>query len=451
MCISPIRILNKNYRSDSHRLPAGDIRNFKDTTSQYILVPCGHCPDCVRARQNAIIQRTTLESLGSHMFFATLTYNNEHLPVAQNPFRPEESYAYADITHLQLLMKRLRNHGYVFRYLACSERGTKRGRPHFHVLFFFDKNLYPDPYSLERRLFNDVLKLWAKNVGTRKDPKYIPLCTYTVGRNGRRNYDLHYCVPSPVNGYDDVAFYVSKYMFKFADSDYKLKQRIWNSLHESDVVFPEDGCSALDFWKKIRCRYLSSISFGLGNYDKDDNDAFCAECILRKVRSMIDRSLATQPDKGPVFYRGDGKSFPLCKYLRDKFLTVNDAFTSYFANVSNFVDNFQVHDEPDFNKIDKTIMEHKCKVDLVNKKESPMDYEPCDLHNLPFYDYEEEERLSAGLPFNPAAGITPNTDFEFCLPPVDVVDSEKLLDSLFDFSSEESRDCCRFFGVTDFD
>ena len=193
MCLTPIKIKNANKRvgwfSERVKSECSNPARLFDTTHTYIYVPCGHCPECVRSRQNDIIQRTNLESLESHLYFCTLTYNNEHLPTLDNPFRLGESFTYADITHVQLLMKRLRNHGLKFRYLATSERGTKRGRPHFHIIFFFPKSIYKDPYKLERELFYLVLNNWAVNVGTRKFPKYVPLCTYKVSRNGKRNYD----------------------------------------------------------------------------------------------------------------------------------------------------------------------------------------------------------------------------------------------------------------------
>lgn len=43
---------------------------------------------------------------------------------------------------------------------------------------------------------------------------YENLCTYKVGRDGRRNYDFHYI--SPIPGHDsDCSFYVSKYVWKY--------------------------------------------------------------------------------------------------------------------------------------------------------------------------------------------------------------------------------------------
>lgn len=405
MCLCPIKIKNVNRRTGwFHNRVVKDgfhAARLFDTTSDYIYVPCGHCPECVRAKQNDIIQRSNLESIDSHLYFCTLTYNNEHLPVMDNPFRPGESFTYADITHIQLLMKRLRNQGLKFRYLACSERGTKRGRPHFHVLFFFPKKYYSDPYSLEKRLFTLVHSYWAENVGTRKNPRYVPLCTYNVSRNGRRNYDLHYCVPSVTNGYDDVSFYVSKYIFKYSDSDEKLKQLLWNSYqdfcdtHDFD---PSDlPATYLDVWKTIKCRRLASISFGLGYHEEDEvpyNGVKTTLKIYNICRKFIERSKETFNSEAPMFkfYHDDGKSFPMSGYLRKKMLTTADLWDQYFASNSDQFDNFITNSK--FSSMSMAEIQNKyhkfaLSLERLDKRESHLDYEFDYEH--PFECYEDIE------------------------------------------------------------
>lgn len=392
MCLCPIKIKNANRRTGwFYNQVKNDFCHHArlfDVTSEYIYVPCGHCPECVRSRQNDIIQRTNLESLESHLYFCTLTYNDEHLPILDNPFRDGQSFAYADITHIQLLMKRLRNHGLKFRYLATSERGTKRGRPHFHIIFFFPKSIYKEPYKLERELFYLVLNNWAVNVGTRKFPKYVPLCSYKVSRSGKRNYDLHYCVPNPNNGYDDISFYVSKYIFKFSDSDVKLKQLLWNSysdfIQSNNVNESELPCNYLDVWKKIKCRRLSSLSFGLGFFDKDSDDMYngvkTTPLIYNKCRNFIQRSIDsfTEDNQMFKFYHEDGKSFPLSSYIRKKFLNTSDLWAQYYASNSPYFDKFQTSDK----FFDKSIYEIKeeyrifdASLNLLKKRDSIFNYD----------------------------------------------------------------------------
>lgn len=76
MCLAPIKIKNTNAGS---RNPL-TLALMKDTTHQYMEVPCGHCEQCVAARQNSFVQRIQAESKYNHLFFSTLTYDNEHLP-----------------------------------------------------------------------------------------------------------------------------------------------------------------------------------------------------------------------------------------------------------------------------------------------------------------------------------------------------------------------------------
>ncbi len=65
-------------------------------------------------------------------WYVTLTYNPEHLPPGGN-LVPKE---------LQEFLKRLRkNTKYTFRYLASGEYGEDKGRPHYHLILFADREL----------------------------------------------------------------------------------------------------------------------------------------------------------------------------------------------------------------------------------------------------------------------------------------------------------------------
>lgn len=125
MCVSPVRIKNPNY----HIYNAGT--KYKDTECAYINVPCGVCCECVAVRQMSYIQRLQMEELKNHLFFCTLTYNTESLPL----HRCSNGHVirYADVSDVQKMFKRLRKSnafGRPFRYFAVSELGTKKGRPH---------------------------------------------------------------------------------------------------------------------------------------------------------------------------------------------------------------------------------------------------------------------------------------------------------------------------------
>lgn len=333
MCLNPILRPNVKYRNRFLAYSYG-----KDPDSAYIYVPCGHCPECVAAKQNSLVQRIQMESKYNHMFFCTLTYDNEHLPVfelevpvkrradetliglePQHVITPEEAesfledagfdsgeldvihseedwdpdlyedgvetmrFPYADIHHIQLLLKNLRDNnpcdGRNLRYVAVSELGKTNGRPHFHILFLVEKRpddeailpavylkglparkgVKPEVYTkLESALYHAVFKYWAINVGTRKNPVYEPLFKYRKRYYGGKvytNFDLHYVNPDlTTEGVSNVAYYVTKYIMKGSEKEARRQQFLRLNLSEEDYNLA---------WKTIRCRCLMSKGLGL--------------------------------------------------------------------------------------------------------------------------------------------------------------------------------------------
>lgn len=123
-----------------------------DGYHEKIRVRCGHCVYCKMAKSREWALRLEMESqYWKDLCFVTLTYNNENLPyyivdkeliqdapgfgrldVSDDFYFP--SLAYDDLT---LFIKRLRKClDHKIRYYAVGEYGTKRGRPHWHILFF---------------------------------------------------------------------------------------------------------------------------------------------------------------------------------------------------------------------------------------------------------------------------------------------------------------------------
>ena len=252
MCLHPLLIPNPN-RGKTY--PKGDPRNLYDCTSQYIYVPCGYCPQCIAVKQMYIVQRVQMESLENHLFFATLTYNQESLPRITTS--TGYSIPYADISDIQNCFKRLRKSGAFsrpFRYFAVTERGSTYGRPHAHCLFFLPKyegDSFLDCLNLESILFDALLAEWRRNYGSTRVPAYRPLCTYYrkfIGGKLSATYDLHYAVPSASDaGLASVAFYVCKYMLKPSTKEVRLQQ----ALH---LNLPDDEYETV--WKTVRNRDL---------------------------------------------------------------------------------------------------------------------------------------------------------------------------------------------------
>lgn len=302
MCLHPVLIPNPNFGKS---YPKGDVRNVYDCTSQYIYVPCGYCPQCIAVKQMYIVQRVQMESLENHLFFATLTYNQESLPRIDTS--TGFSIPYADISDIQNCFKRLRKAdplGRPFRYFAVTERGSTFGRPHAHILFFVPKDERDttlDCLNLEHRLFHALLQEWRRNYGSTRSPVYRPLCTYYrkfIGGKLSATYDCHYALPSATDaGLSSVAFYVCKYMLKPSTKEIRLQQalRLNLSVDEYEAI-----------WKIVRSRYLASKHFGL-------NDS-----AVIHLRKSVSFSLA-HGFEYPCFINPDsGQTFPLSRYYRSK-------------------------------------------------------------------------------------------------------------------------------------
>lgn len=327
MCYSPTLIKNPNFgRKDS-------LAYLVDTVSQYIPVPCGHCGECRRLRSSGILQRAQLEALYGYPFMVSLSYNPESLSY----YECSNGYQipYAPISDLQNMFKRLRKHdafGRRFRYFAVSELGSKKGRPHAHILLFLER-LSDDtpftPFNLEKVAWSAVLNEWRRNYATRVTksgkvvadnvhPDYKPCLTFIRKfRYGRihSTYDLHLVLPSSTGTTDDVSFYVTKYLCKDSKWVDKLKRNIYGHSETEE--------EALEAWSTVKPRAISSLNFGFGIYD-DLNprkisrvkrleilSSLPSSDIVRKAVSLSDRHGETSPR----FYDLEtGKPMPFARY-----------------------------------------------------------------------------------------------------------------------------------------
>lgn len=112
MCVSPVLIPNPNYHN-----PCELIQKTTDTELKFLRVPCGVCDECLMKRQSDIVQRCRCLSLDHYIFFCTLTYNRESLPVIETS--TGVSVKYADYKDAQNMFKRIRKYdqfGRSFKY-----------------------------------------------------------------------------------------------------------------------------------------------------------------------------------------------------------------------------------------------------------------------------------------------------------------------------------------------
>lgn len=105
-------------------------------TSSVGLFGCGQCIACRINRRRLWTARILLESLGyEDNAFATLTYNEDELPMVD---RPGSNRSTLVIKDYQDWLKRLRKRldPIKVRYFLVGEYGNKTERPHFHAILF---------------------------------------------------------------------------------------------------------------------------------------------------------------------------------------------------------------------------------------------------------------------------------------------------------------------------
>lgn len=109
-------------------------------------IPCGHCDGCRIDRSRDWANRCMMElEYHKESYFVTLTYNDEHVPIAYYP-DPSTGEVHESKTLVkrdwQLFMKRLRKicagrpGGDQIRFFMCGEYGSKTFRPHYHAIIF---------------------------------------------------------------------------------------------------------------------------------------------------------------------------------------------------------------------------------------------------------------------------------------------------------------------------
>lgn len=122
-------------------------------TNDYIPVPCSKCPPCKKRRTSGWSFRLVKEGERSHSaLFVTLTYNTEVVPITENGFMN------LDKSDVQKFMKRLRKlSNEKLKYYVCGEYGSKRMRPHYHLIIFnADKEKVELAWSLNKKPLGQI-------------------------------------------------------------------------------------------------------------------------------------------------------------------------------------------------------------------------------------------------------------------------------------------------------
>lgn len=134
--------------------------------NKWLTVPCNKCFACQSNRRRDWQFRCKAELKHSVCSYTvTYTYDQEHIPPFEPYFiddplthsAPRKFYYHPyRIKDLQDFHKILR-HEYQFRFFGVAEYGGKFGRPHFHVIYFFD-------YPLDKFTFERSVRKWPYGV-----------------------------------------------------------------------------------------------------------------------------------------------------------------------------------------------------------------------------------------------------------------------------------------------
>lgn len=154
MCLNPIRV--RNNRLDLN------LSNDK----QFVVVPCGHCKQCIQQKilswKNRIyIEYYNSKTNGNSCFMVTLTYDEAYVPVHH-----DSGYMCLSKYDIQKFLKRFRKRtGWKFKYIITSEFGKLHSRPHYHGIFLFQgKNNKINPELFYHEL-KDAWQLGFVSIG----------------------------------------------------------------------------------------------------------------------------------------------------------------------------------------------------------------------------------------------------------------------------------------------
>ncbi len=344
MCKSPTIIRNPYYGCD----PSKGYNYLHDCVSTHIAVPCGHCLECIQARQSAFCTRCDLEGFKyrSVPYMLTLTYDDAHLPRMEKCGDILDDFAFPDWSHVRNMMKRLRHvierktdkrlcsvfsdpdkvsvKGRdriipPFKYMFVAEFGRQSLRPHFHALIYVkakydvhDSNFEPWASNVEKILGDWFKENWAVNIGSTQVPIYDKLYTF-VQRGRRRTFDFHRIVPSAITPITSPSYYVTKYLFKPCKFLESFRKKVWYENQQgnlSDARYDE-------FMFHIRRNLRLSKYFGYP-FDSEQMDRvnFCLALSARRRLPV------------PQYVGSDGKTQVYPQYLK-KFITPE--FATYFA------------------------------------------------------------------------------------------------------------------------
>lgn len=364
MCQSPVLVPNPYRYSAAYEYREGQVspldRRFvshKDTLE----VPCGKCAECKHSYFTALLQRSQMEALTSYVYFVTLTYDDKHIPSLE--FTSDCGTVrlfYSDRSHIQDLIKRLRNEPLFadrdLRYFGVTEYGTARFRPHHHLLFFVAKKIGDSTSvasEIEAFLYEKVQYYYGKNIGTRKQPIYESYFTfarrynYATGRE-ESNYDCRLVRdlrPGRVEGSQNIGdptaiASVTQYLISYVNKPSPCEELLlpWLEQYHPSMEQGLDKMTYRKLYSLLKCRCYYSKHFGFGFTDDGVKVAPCPRTLsATKQKINHETFFAALPDSAEEYE--DLYQTPLKSY-RDMLRTFCENHMNAFVDrpFDDFVD-----------------------------------------------------------------------------------------------------------------
>ena len=159
-CLNPRIAIQENEGEKPKFLRCRDyefIDKIYSKSHRVLLIPCGKCSNCLKRKSTEWTARLLKEmSFHKYCYFVTLTYSELY---------NADTGEIKDINKrdIQLFLKRYRkNFGVDLSYYITGEHGEASGRPHYHGIFFQDKEI-PDLKFYSNNLFisDSFVKCWS--------------------------------------------------------------------------------------------------------------------------------------------------------------------------------------------------------------------------------------------------------------------------------------------------
>ena len=377
-CLHPVHIkvdrkrLNPLPYLSSKKIRYKDVRPYINDT---LPVPCGKCIACLRNKQNAMVSRVLEESQKRGTFqFLTLTYDDEHLPLAQSLWRISketgeiecvdkgEVIVSARCSHLKGIKKEFQDTARQLReyFYANTPKASEKPRYLDKFIPSFEDSEYQYFSRITPSVCREDVRLWLKSarvqyerVHGRKlsDFSYVAVSEYGP-RTARPHYHLalfgltsseaiwlsdywkygyrlvksvNAVNPDGSNGFQIAARYIGKYMSKGKFDCESVR----NCSAEKPRVCQSNGIGS-SLIEKVRSQCL-----GFDLYGEYDIETFYCPSLGRRLNDDEINSLVKVIPSRLVYDAGNGLKLPIPRLFRDKIFYIHNVLYKKFYHGIN--------------------------------------------------------------------------------------------------------------------